>query len=274
MQYRGRTATSVAQFGFTIALISMVLVACGQGHSLGPPKSAVRVEVTRVTFDQGLDGPYVQLDDRASQQSIQIAIGADEARAISFELHGVKTTRPLTIELLGKAIARTGNAVERVEITEARNQIYYARIILDQGRYALDCRPSDAIALALEVRAPIYVSTALMSSNGVLPRQVATPVTATNCGITVQELTPDLAQYFAVEAGSGVVVADFDRTAADAGVKRGDLLTAAGGRRVHTPTEFGGLENADGEPVALTLLRGASTLTITIARPAKSSVAE
>jgi uncharacterized protein len=273
MQPLGRTARSVTILGMAIAFASSALAGCGDGNSASRVGDAVRVKVAAVGFDDNGSAPYVQLDDRAGQRSLQIVIGGAEARAILLELHGIKSARPLSDELLASIIARTGNTVDRVEVSELHDQIYYAKIILDHGRYAIDCRPSDAIALALQVGAPIYVAGALMQSHRVSSAEVPVPATATNFGITVQELTPDLAQYFGVTAGSGVVVADFDRTAGSVGVQRGDIIVAAGGRPVRTVAEFTHVASPGPSPIALTVRRGGATLTITIAPAVKAGAA-
>src|SRR5579863_8441123 len=98
MQPPGRAAGSVSVFGVAIAL-AFLMLACGGENSVSPPSGEVRVEVTAVGFDQQAGTSYVQLDDRAGRRSLQIAIGADEARTITLELHGIKTVRPMTNEL-------------------------------------------------------------------------------------------------------------------------------------------------------------------------------
>jgi len=257
-----------------IALPAAMLAACRGSNSAEPSSGAVRAEVATVGFDQRAGTSFVQLDDRAGNRSLQITIGADEARTIALELKGIKTARPLTSELLGKVIPRTGNAVDRVEVTEVRDEIYYAKIILDRGRYVLDGRPSDAIALALGVRAPIYVVSALMQPNSANASGVPAPVTASNFGVTVQELTPNLALYFGLEAGSGVVIADFGAPAARAGLRRGDIVLEAGGQPVRTPADFVRLTSAGGAPIALTIRRDGANHKIAIAPAATSGVAQ
>ena len=93
----------------------------------------------------------------ARRRALQILIGDEEARTIMLEMHGIKPDRPLTHDLLRDLIEQTGNRVDRVVITSVHNQIYYADIYLDRAGLRLDSRPSDAIALAMGMGAPIFV---------------------------------------------------------------------------------------------------------------------
>ena len=246
--------------------------AAGASNSIangpGPPANEVRVEVSDVGYDTEASSSFVQLDDQAGRRSVQIAIGDDEAHTITLELHGLKAPRPLTGELLREVIAQTGNAVDRVEITAVMDGVYYARIVLDRGHYSIDCRPSDAIALALGSNAPIYIAGPLMHPVTADASADSAPVTASNFGVTVQQLTPDLAAYFGIPSDGGVVVADFGGAAGKAGLHRGDIVIAAGGRAIHTPEDFARASAAAGAPFGLTIRRGAATRTLTIAATA------
>ena len=142
------------------------------------------------------------------------------------------------------------------------DEIYYAKIILDHGRYALDSRPSDAIALAMTVNAPIFVASELMHPTSPTVDAAAAPIVATNLGMTVQELTPDLARYFGVAIGGGVVIADIDDEARDAGLERGDILVAVNGRTIRTSDDFAHTTGAAGARIAVTVRRGKTTQTI------------
>jgi serine protease Do len=93
------------------------------------------------------------------------------------------------------------------------------------------------------------------------------PVTATNFGLTVEQLTPDLATYFGVATTSGVVVADVDHAASVAGLQRGDILIEVGGRAIAKPDDFAHTTHAAGAPIGFTVRRGAATRTITISPP-------
>jgi uncharacterized protein len=218
----------------------------------------VRVDVTDVAYDHSTGAHYLVLEEKAGRRVLPIAIGDDEAQAIMFELRGIKPQRPLTYELMLKLIEQTGNKVDRVVIGDLRDEVYYAKVYLDQGRYVLDSRPSDAIALAVGADAPIFVADKLL--------QTATAETAPppinivkGLGMTMQELTPELAQYFGVATHSGVLVADIGSNAQNAGVKRGDIVTQIDGRPITTLDDFS-------RAAALADARVNSDVTLTITR--------
>jgi len=254
-------------WGVAIMLSFGLLTACGHRgatSTLAAPSGEVRVEVADVGYDKQSASHYVQLADSAKQRSLQIAIGDEPARAILLELRGLRSPRPLTNQLLGTVLARTGNAVDRVEITQVHDEIYYAKIILDHGRYALDSRPSDAIALAMTVNAPIYVANELMHPASPAADAAAAPNVATKLGMTVQELTPDLANYFGIAIGGGVVIADIGEEARNAGLERGDILVAVNGKTIRSSDDFAHITSAAGARIAVTVRRGKTTQTIVI----------
>ncbi len=251
-----------------IAIAAILLGGCAHERATLPVLAGqVRVDVTDVAYDHSTGTHYLVLEEKSARRVLPIAIGDDEARAIMFELRGIKPERPLTYELLLKVIEQTGNKVDRVVIGEVRDEVYYAKVYLDRGRYAVDSRPSDAIALAIGANAPIFVADKLL--------QTATPEsssplldTAEALGMTVQELTPDLAQYFGVTAHSGVLIADIGGNAQKAGMERGDIVTQVDGRPVAAPGEFTRAVAAAGASgssnIALTINRAGITRVITL----------
>ncbi len=249
-------------------LIAVTLASCAGRHALSPSRDQVKVEVASVGFDQQTGIHYVLLEDPASRRALPILIGDEEARAILFELHGVKPPRPLTSDLLRTIIQSTGNHVDRVVIGDLRDQVYYAKIYLNNERYRIDSRPSDAIALAMGVKAPIYVASRLFESTGrgVPTLRGETPQTAYGLGITVEELTPELAQYFTIAPHSGVLVADVDDEPARQGLRRGDIVTQVEKRPVRSPPEFmRAVDEVKNMPrVTLTVRRGDADQAITI----------
>jgi bifunctional DNase/RNase len=114
--------------------------------------------VTGLTIDPANNAPIVILRDDKSGRVLPIWIGVIEASAIAFELEKVQLSRPMTHDLLRTAIEALGGAVQRVLIVDLRDNTYYAQVVLTQAERVIeiDARPSDAIALALRVGAPIF----------------------------------------------------------------------------------------------------------------------
>lgn len=120
----------------------------------------VRMKVKVVGLEQHTLNPVVIITDPDETGYLPILIGPSEAYAISQGLEGKKLPRPMTHDLLKNTIEALGATVDRVVIHDLREETYYARIYLssERGDVDLDARPSDAIALALRVDAPIYIS--------------------------------------------------------------------------------------------------------------------
>ncbi len=112
----------------------------------------------------------VILKDKASERYLPIWIGPAEADAIAVRLQEVSVARPLTHDLLRSIIDALGAQVSSVVVNDLANDTFYARIILDvEGKsMEIDSRPSDAIALAVRVKAPIYAEDSVLEKAGVL----------------------------------------------------------------------------------------------------------
>jgi bifunctional DNase/RNase len=110
----------------------------------------------------------VILKELSAERYLPIWIGPFEADAIALELQEVRVARPLTHDLLRSVIYELGATVTHVLINELRDDTYYARIVLDvRGRHAeIDCRPSDAIALAVRVKSRIFVEDEVLDRAG------------------------------------------------------------------------------------------------------------
>lgn len=108
-------------------------------------------------------GPFVLLRDSRGR-AMPIWIGNAEALSISIALEGTSTPRPLTHELLKLMMEKLGATVEAVLVDDLYNNTYYAKMTLRTNGKTIDidCRPSDAIALALRSRVPIYVADAVL----------------------------------------------------------------------------------------------------------------
>lgn len=115
----------------------------------------------------------VMLKEMGSERQLPIWIGPCEADAITIELQDVKVARPLTQDLLKNVIAVMGGRVSHVLVKELEEGIFHASLFVDiKGELKeIDCRPSDAIALAVRVKVPIFVAEAVMDEAGVEPEQ-------------------------------------------------------------------------------------------------------
>lgn len=265
---------SIAARRIFLPILLTVVAACACARNFGttsastPAGGEVKVEVANVGIDRDSGAHYVLLEDRSGERAVPILIGDNEAEAITLEMHGLRPPRPLTQDLLRNVIEETGNRVDRVIITEIRDEVYHAKIVLDGGQHNVDSRPSDAIALAIGTHAPIYVNAKLLTSNADLGLSVAKagPKSERGLGIAVQELTPTLARYFDVPPKSAVLIDEVGPNATRAGMQRGDLLTSIDGRAVAGVADFD-REVAtlkQGAPVVLKVKRGTSEQSITL----------
>ncbi len=255
-----------------LLLIAAVVAACSCGRS--PSTAAelsrdnVRVRVARVGFDDETGSHYVLLLDETESRELLIMVGESEAQAIMLALHGVKPERPFTHDLIRSIIGQTGNRVDRIVIADLRDEIYYATIYMDGGRYSIDSRPSDAIALAMGMNAPIYVNNKLFESAPApgLGAGGKIPDIARALGLTVEQLTPDLASCFGQPAARGVLVSGVSSAANKAGVARGDIVVKLGDREVTALDDFSrqAAQLKRGGTVTLTLNRGGSNRTVTL----------
>ncbi|HQK95314.1 MAG TPA: bifunctional nuclease family protein [Armatimonadota bacterium] len=119
----------------------------------------VEMVVHAIAVDQG-EQYIIVLRDATHTRALPIVVGAVEARAIDNELRRRRPPRPQTHDLLRDIVMSIEAQVRAVIITELRDQTYYALVEIERHgeTYQIDSRPSDAIALALRCRAPIYVS--------------------------------------------------------------------------------------------------------------------
>ena len=131
-------------------------------------REVVPVQVRALQIDQE-SGQAVLLLQASSGRQLAIAIGIAEATSIAKELEGLELPRPLSHDLLRDVIEALGGGVRRVEITELRENTYYAQLVLEhaeKGESELDCRPSDAIAVAVRFGAPILVHASVLVEAG------------------------------------------------------------------------------------------------------------
>ena len=137
----------------------------------------IEVHIDSVRISLMTQSRVVVLREVDSQRYLPIWIGAPEADAITLRLQGIHVDRPLTHDLLFNTIQTLGAEVEYVIVTELKNDIFYAEIVLelDEEEVRIDSRPSDALALAVRAEVPIYVAEEVMDEAGRLPDEGIAP---------------------------------------------------------------------------------------------------
>ncbi|MEW6145352.1 MAG: bifunctional nuclease family protein [Thermodesulfobacteriota bacterium] len=118
------------------------------------------MKVSGIALDPFTNTPIVILKDSANDKTLPIWIGFMEASSIAMELEKTPRLRPITHDLVRNLLEKLKFIVTKIEVTDLRDDTFYARIYLkrDSEEYSLDSRPSDAIAIALRTDSPIYVN--------------------------------------------------------------------------------------------------------------------
>jgi bifunctional DNase/RNase len=126
----------------------------------------VEVRIRGLMMDPATNMPIVVLKDVASETVMPIWVGISEAQAIAVEIEKLATPRPMTHDLARNLIHHLNGTLEKVVITELRDDTFFAVLWMRQQDEAItvDARPSDAIALALRADCPIFVSEHVMQS--------------------------------------------------------------------------------------------------------------
>jgi uncharacterized protein len=112
----------------------------------------------------------VMLKEKTASRYLPIWIGHFEADAIAIPMQNVPVSRPLTHDLLGSVIGALGGKVTQVVISELSDETFYAKLVIDDdGRHVeVDSRPSDAIALAIRAKVPIFVDESVFEQAGMV----------------------------------------------------------------------------------------------------------
>jgi len=133
---------------------------------MGGEPMDVEVKIRGLMMDPSTNMPIVVLKDVASETVMPIWVGIFEANAIAIEIEKVAAPRPMTHDLARNLIRHFNAEMERVVITELKDDTFYAVLWLRQGeeRITVDVRPSDAIALALRSDCPIFVAKNVMEA--------------------------------------------------------------------------------------------------------------
>ncbi|HEU4570614.1 MAG TPA: bifunctional nuclease family protein [Gemmatimonadales bacterium] len=147
----------------------------------------IEVTVAHLGLDRTTNAPVVILREKGGARILPIWIGPAEAGAIAMELQGMKAPRPMTHDLLKQVVLGCGAALHRVVIASVRDNTYFAELHLrrpGEDPVLVDARPSDSIALALRLHAPIFAAETLLRDAEGEPGAPPTP----EPGIDVEQL--------------------------------------------------------------------------------------
>jgi len=229
----------------------------------------VRVSIQKLIVDPATQNPVVILSGPDKKRALFIWIGLSEARALYAELQGVKHLRPLTHDLLASAINEFDGEVHRIVITHAKENIFYAAIMIekDGSLVEIDARPSDSLVLALKFEAPVFVTKTLFESMS-LPMEEKMEI-EDEYGLALQELTPELSEYLSFSPKRGVMVSGIRNgsQAAKDGLEPGDIIIAIGGQVIENVLAIKKAFAEAKAPVKAQIFRNSSFLTFTLHLP-------
>lgn len=119
----------------------------------------IEMKVSAVMLDAASRNPIVLLKDSSERRALPIYIGQDQANAIISAIDKKKAPRPLTHDLIANLLETWGMELDKIIVHALQDNTFYAVLCLRQGIITkeLDCRPSDAIAIALRTNSPIWV---------------------------------------------------------------------------------------------------------------------
>jgi uncharacterized protein len=127
----------------------------------------IKMEVKALIVDPIANMPVVILRDAEDKNFLPIWVGVFEANAIALQMEGITTPRPMTHDLLRNIIREVSGTVAQVVINNLQENTFYAQIYLrlDGKSFTIDSRPSDAIALALRMGAPVFVEETVLEKS-------------------------------------------------------------------------------------------------------------
>ncbi|MGH7855467.1 MAG: bifunctional nuclease domain-containing protein [Candidatus Binatia bacterium] len=246
-------------------LLFIPLLLIGASNLPGAQESpSVEARVKTMLIDPNSQSPVVVLETVADKKPLPIWIDVPEARAIALELEHVSLPRPLTHDLIRNILQSVGATLKRVTITELRNSTYFANLTLATKEKVIqvDSRPSDAIAIALRMKAPIFVSTQVLAKSKPLPGPTGrVEQNQKKLGFQAQDLTAELAKLLDSQQQKGVLVTDVAAggVATKAGLQRGDIITKANDQAISSTIELeSAIQTAKSPQLKLEVIKKAS----------------
>ena len=158
------------------------------------PLKMIQVQVEKISFYPPSKGYAVLLKESLGSRYLPVIVGSFEAQSIALALEEVQMPRPMTHDLFCNILEELNIEIREVLISDLTEGTFFSKIsvLSEMGSGEVDARPSDAIALALRVGAPIYVSETVMDEASV--KEVAEPVAAPADGDSDESSTPEKAE--------------------------------------------------------------------------------
>lgn len=130
----------------------------------------IEMKVMGIALDTRTGSPIVVLHDMDNRKALPIWIGSAEASAIIRKIENIAVSRPMTHDLIIQIVETMGGSIDRIEINDVEKETYYANVYIadKEGKeVVIDARPSDAIAIAIRVEAPIFVTANVLANGSV-----------------------------------------------------------------------------------------------------------
>jgi bifunctional DNase/RNase len=204
---------------------------------------AIEMQVKTILVDPANNAPVVILESNQDKKLLPIWIGTNEAQSIAMQLEKVDSPRPNTHDLIRNILQGLGATLQRIVITDLRNSTYYATVHLRlKGHdFPIDSRPSDAIAVALRMKASIFATPQVLAKARPIPGPAKQrDFLREMLGVHLQDLTPELASLLDIQGATGVLVADVELGSAafEAGLQRGDVIVKANDKTVQKAAQI------------------------------------
>jgi len=250
-----------------IPIWSHAQISTGKASGSGlDDKELIQVDVYRLFVDPASEQPVVTLVDAQQKRAFPIWIGLSEARAIQAELEGIEHFRPLTHDLLARILTGINGRVYRVVITHARDNVFYATLILekDGALIEIDARPSDSIVMALKFKAPIFIARSLFEKMSISMQEPL--AVEEEYGLVLQELTSEVAGYLSFGSERGVLIAGIGKgsRAEKDGLKIGDIFVEVGDQRIENLKTIQDALSKSEAAVVVKIFRNQQVLTLTL----------
>lgn len=226
------------------------LAVLGLTWAVAPTNSPlVEAELATVGIDTRSGTPIAVLREKDGGRIVPIWIGLPEGRAIALALAGIEMPRPQTHDLLKAVLEGTGFRLKEVHITEMRENTYFAKLLLLRQSDApgkshhpveIDSRPSDAMALAVRVNAPILVNRDLLQDLPEVEISLGDPgqQVLRILGFTVVRATPEALTKAGLPAAAGGLEVISVGEATDGKLRPGDIILTANGLKLGAPADL------------------------------------